>query len=131
ERQLPAHHDPRRQPGTQRGLLHPPARHEGVAPARRAGRQVHAGVPRLRRRQRLRRRRDRADLQLRHGTLRAGHRLRPPRGRRARRGRGGRSGARRRRQGHARARPGEVRHHDDRLRRGPGRLQDRADRAPL
>ncbi len=35
------------------------------------------------------------------------------------------------RQGDARAWPGEVRHDRDRFRRGPGRLQDRADRAAL
>ena len=34
-----------------------------------------------------------------------------------------------RRQGHARGRPGSVRHHGDRLRRGSRRLQDRANRA--
>ena len=41
-----------------------------------------------------------------------------------------RGGARQGRQGDARSRPGEGRHHCDRLRRGPRRLQDRVYRTP-
>ena len=60
-----------------------------------------------------------------------GTRLRPSRGRRARRLWRVRAGHQGRRQGHARARAGEVRHDGDRLRRGSRRLQDRADRAEV
>ncbi len=42
-----------------------------------------------------------------------------------------RQDARGRSEDHARAGPGKVRHHPHRLRRGPGRLQDRADPAAL
>ncbi|CAA9225003.1 MAG: Lactoylglutathione lyase, partial [uncultured Craurococcus sp.] len=127
--QIPAHHDPGRRPRPKRAVLHRAARDEGAAPPRRAGWQVHPGLSRLWRGQCRGAGRDRAHLQLRHGEVRAGQCLRPSRGRRAGCGGDLRKGAHGRRQGDARGRAGEVRHHDHRLRRGSGRLQDRADPA--
>ncbi len=57
--------------------------------------------------------------------------LRPHRHRRAGRLRHLRAAARGGRQDHPRAGAGEARHHRDRVRRGPGRLQDRAGRGSL
>ena len=63
-------------------------------------------------------------------TLRDRHGLRPHRDRGRRRRRGLRGGARRRGgDRHARSGPGQGRHDGDRVRPGPRRLQDRADRA--
>ncbi len=113
---LPAHHDPRRRPRPQREILYRAARHERAAPPRRARRQVHALLPRLWRGQCREPGRDRADLQLRRGEVRAGQCLRASRRGRAGCRRGLREGARGRRQGDARGRAGEVRHHHHRLR---------------
>ena len=98
--------------------------------ARLPRRALHARVRRLRRRVR-----DHTVLELTHNwdtaELRDRHRLRPRRARRRRHLRDLRAAARGGREDHARARPDEARHDRDRLRRGPRRLQDRADPGPV
>ena len=64
-------------------------------------------------------------------ALRAGDGVRPPGDRRAGCGGDLREGPQGRRQGDARGGAGEVRHHGHRVRRGPGRLQDRTGAAEL
>ena len=78
-----------------------------------------------------RRRGDRADLQLRRGRLRHGHRASATSRSACRTSPPPASSCARPAARSPASRAGEVRHHGHRLRRGPGRLQDRADPAWL